>query len=163
MDKKNSVLKVNLGGVNYPSFNSSDGVALELYLSGCAREPRCPGCHNPELWDFNYGKEIKLCDIAYMVMQKKVLDNIVVMGGEPLHCKNLLNLLITLKATGKKVWLYTSYEINQVPEDIKLVCDFIKTGVYDETQKVKDRWLASRNQRIYKNVNSDWELYYIPA
>ena len=30
------------------------GVRVTLFVSGCTR--RCPGCFNPETWDFCHGK-----------------------------------------------------------------------------------------------------------
>ena len=31
--------------------------SFEIYVSGCAGNPHCKGCHNPETWDFNVGEE----------------------------------------------------------------------------------------------------------
>ena len=33
------------------------GVCVSLWMQGCPH--RCPGCHNPETWDFNGGQEIE--------------------------------------------------------------------------------------------------------
>ena len=48
-------------------YNSSDGVSLEIYLSGCSREQKCPDCHNPKLWDFNYGEEVNYEDLTKLI------------------------------------------------------------------------------------------------
>jgi anaerobic ribonucleoside-triphosphate reductase activating protein len=34
-------------------FCAAPGVCVTLFVSGCAK--RCPGCHNPELWDPDAG------------------------------------------------------------------------------------------------------------
>ena len=31
--------------------------SLEIYLAGCSGQPKCKGCHNPMLWDFNMGEK----------------------------------------------------------------------------------------------------------
>lgn len=31
------------------------GVRVSLFVSGCTN--RCPGCFQPQTWDFNYGQE----------------------------------------------------------------------------------------------------------
>lgn len=153
---------IRVGGINYPSLNSSDGIALELYLSGCGREPKCKGCHNPELWSFDYGEEVEIDHIIKLIKSKRKLDNVVIMGGEPLHHKNLKTLLEGIKSSGKNIWLYTSYELKDITPDIKNLCDFIKTGEYIEVLRTKDEWLASLNQRIYKKEGSSFIVYYSP-
>ena len=35
---------------NDDAVNSVDGPAISLWVCGCSHH--CPGCHNPELWDF---------------------------------------------------------------------------------------------------------------
>jgi len=61
-------------------------MVMEVYVSGCT-PPHCMGCHNPETWDFNYGRDVE--DI-YCLLHKEVstLGKLVkgwwIMGGEPL-------------------------------------------------------------------------------
>jgi len=143
---------------NYPAFNSSNGIGLEIYLSGCNRKEKCKGCHNPELWNFQYGRKLSLDELKKIIIPKqKYLDTFVIMGGEPLHQKreNLIALLDFLIQFDKQIWLYTSYEINEVPKEIQQYCNYIKTGRYNEKLKTKSNiqygiQLASSNQKIYK-------------
>lgn len=151
----------SVGGILYPSLNSSNGIALDIFLSGCARKEKCPGCHNPELWDFNNGIKMTLEDIKRVIVRKRVIDSVAVMGGEPLHHKNLPLLLQMIRKSGKKVWLYTSYGLHEIPESIKVECDFIKTGKYEENNRTPNgSWLSSYNQEIFKREGSNFELYY---
>lgn len=133
--------------------------ALEIYIAGC-KGPHCKGCHNKESWDFNNGKcyyeetelildKVKTFDI--------MLDNIMVMGGEPMdqNLNQLHELLVNLKETGKIIWLFTRYDFYEIPKFIKGQCDYIKTGRYDETCLSDSYWqegiqLASTNQQIHK-------------
>lgn len=34
---------------------AGEGVNVSFFTQGCPHH--CPGCHNPETWDFNGGKE----------------------------------------------------------------------------------------------------------
>lgn len=148
----------NIGGINYPSLNSTNGVALDIFFSGCGRKDKCSGCHNPELWDFKAGIVMSLDDIK-KVINKKYADSVAIMGGEPLHIKNIEQVLAMIKKAGKKIWFYTSYELSDIPESIKQYCDFIKTGKFEMDKKIDGR-LSSLNQKIYEKRGTYFALYY---
>lgn len=138
----------------YPSYNSTDGISVDIFLSGCRRNPHCKGCHNPTLWDFDNGSEIDYEGLMWWLVEKKDLyDNIAILGGEPLHQEEL-EYLLSMVSTLKPVWLYTSYEIDEVPDSIKQYCTYIKTGQYIEELKASNIQegilLASSNQKIVK-------------
>jgi anaerobic ribonucleoside-triphosphate reductase activating protein len=42
-------------GLDLNDMSAAPGVSLTFYTQGCPH--RCPGCHNPETWDFNEGYE----------------------------------------------------------------------------------------------------------
>ena len=73
----------------YPVFASTDGVAYEIYLSGC--HGYCEGCHSPHTHDFSTGLDLNdrltmsnlMGDIKFRY-DKGEVDNIVIIGGEPL-------------------------------------------------------------------------------
>lgn len=142
--------KIGLG------YNSSNGISLEFYISGCKQY--CKNCHNQELWNFDFGKE---CDNKYIGRQiskfKNKYDNFVILGGEPLD-QNIPELVKFLKYLAKKntpIWLYTSYELADVEPEVFLLCHYIKTGKYIEEQKTENNIqygvkLATTNQNIFK-------------
>ncbi len=150
-------MKINIGGIIYPSFNSTNGIALEIYLTGCSR--CCKNCHNPNLWDKNAGIQMEIDKIVSIINSKKVVDSVAIMGGEPLENKLLLELLHEIQSTGKEIWLYTSYELEEVPDNIKELCNYIKTGEFIEELYCEGR-LHSKNQKIFKNENNSFVLYY---
>lgn len=133
--------------------------AFEIYLSGC--DGVCSTlCHNQELWDFNLGKPYQQEISSILIKIKEfndLIDNIWILGGEPLlqDYDDLINLLNMLKITNKKIWLWTRFEIANIPIDIKELCDYIKTGRYNENLKCNDNIkygirLATSNQKIIK-------------
>ncbi len=86
-----------------------------------------------------------------------VIDNIMVMGGEPLDQEReaLEGLLMALNTTGKAIWLFTRYELEDLPDRIISMCNYIKTGRYEEHLKVDGYeqagiTLASANQQIWE-------------
>jgi anaerobic ribonucleoside-triphosphate reductase activating protein len=136
--------------------------SFDIYISGC-KAPHCPGCHNPEGWDFNQGDEYThlYAEKIYDKMKGfySLIENIMIFGGEPLDSPTdeLVDMItfINVATDGKPVWLFTRYDIEDVPEKIKLVCDYIKCGRYEEDKKIENYkqygiTLATSNQKIYK-------------
>lgn len=135
--------------------------AFEIYVAGCKGSPHCKGCHNPESWDFGNGETLD--DNYLSTIQTKIksfdamINNIMIFGGEPLdqNMSELIDLLDYLKQFNKKIWIFTRYDLNEVPLIIKDRCDYLKCGRY-EPQKCTDSniqygiKLATSNQHIYK-------------
>ena len=148
---------MNIVGTQYTLSNR----AFEIYTAGCKGNPHCTNCHNPKSWDFNQGV---LCDLDYLqALRKKILnfdtmiDKIMVFGGEPLdqNPAELRLLLKLLSQLGKEVWLFTRYDLEEVPHYVKVTCDYIKCGRYLEELRTDDNTqygikLATSNQNIYK-------------
>lgn len=141
----------------YATQYSAENRAIEIYLSGC--DGICKGCHNPELWDFNMGTEWQheLPKIINKIRDfDPIIDNIWILGGEPLlqNISHLKILLRTLKQdTNKKLWLFTRFNHDVTPIQIKYYCDYIKHGAYVEELKCDNNIqygikLATSNQYI---------------
>lgn len=145
---------MKIAGIEY-DFSSR---AIELYVSGCT--VGCPGCHNPELWGFNRG------DIWQAVLNRcspslscSLFDRIWIMGGEPLdqERKEMLDMIYALKLFNKKLWLWTSYELQDVANELNTGhFEYVKTGAYIQELPVKivkagnlDITLASSNQELH--------------
>lgn len=101
---------------------------------------------------------------AYLsVLKKKIqsfeelIDNIMIFGGEPLDQKmiDLVDLLDWLSQFNKKIWIFTRYNLDEVPAIIKDRCDYLKCGRYEPEKLTDDNTqygitLATSNQHIYK-------------
>ena len=53
-------------GIIKNDFAAAPGVCLTFFVQGCPI--RCKGCHNPESWDFDGGKEFTPEVISEMVL-----------------------------------------------------------------------------------------------
>lgn len=146
---------MNIAATQY-SLNTK---SFEIYVAGCSGN--CKGCHNPELKDFNVGQHMTTDGLKRMVQKIQefdtLVDNIWVLGGEPLDqdLDDLKILLESIQRINKPIWLFTRYDLSNIPKDIKLLCDYIKTGAYlpellsdDNTQF--GITLATSNQKIHK-------------
>lgn len=122
------------------------GIRNAIYFTGCGHA--CPGCHNPQSWDFNAGTEMSVSEILEEVVEDGI--DITITGGDPLYqYRELTELLMKLKALGKNIWLYTGFHY----EDIKhLPCmkyvDVVVDGPFILSQRITNGFKGSANQRI---------------
>lgn len=136
-----------------------DGIGLRysLYFAGCSHA--CPGCHNEYSWNPNHGNVLtyeKLEEIAKEINENTLLDGITISGGDPLfNPTDMLKVLKFLKAkTGKNIWLYTGYTIEQLREDelrkkcLKYVDVLVDGRFVKELYNPNIKFRGSSNQRI---------------
>jgi anaerobic ribonucleoside-triphosphate reductase activating protein len=133
--------------------------SFEIYISGC--KGNCQGCSNPEIKDFNVGEILnqeKINSIIEKINQfPNMIKHIWILGGDPLDndITALKKLLKSLRVTNKKIWLWTRYEIEEIPEDVLELCEYVKCGAYKQELTCEDNIqegikLATSNQNIYK-------------
>lgn len=141
---------VNTPGDDKPSFT--------IWFSGCSM--KCDGCQNSRLWDITSGQEYGVNDVVYFVCRETELQDIntiVLLGGEPLeqNYESLLKMVTKLDMMGYKIWLYTGFEFEQIPESIKSHLYTIKCGRYDKTL-AKEGFPSSSNQKVYRKTDNKW-------
>ena len=139
------------------SIADGEGIRVVLFVSGCSHH--CLGCHNPESWNFNAGKEFtsdtldKLCKL----LDRDYIDGITISGGEPLAPQNRETVLEVCKTVKKKfpsknIWVYTGYTMDEDQiKELKPYIDVIVDGEF--IQNLRDITLpfrGSSNQRIIK-------------
>lgn len=102
-------------GVIRNDLAAAPGVSVSFFTQGCPH--RCPGCHNPETWDFNGGKEFtpKVLEEIYEALRANGIErSFCIMGGEPLCDDNLFLTYMVLKEVKAhfpkvKVYIWTGY------------------------------------------------------
>lgn len=137
--------------------------SFEIVHSGC--DGVCDGCHSKELADFNLGVdwETLVPKIATKIVEfDSMIDWIWFYGGEPLlqDQKSLIKMICWLTSFRKPIMLFTRFEFNEVSNQIKMLVDYIKTGMYDNTQIEPTIYhgvtLATKNQKIWKKEGNEW-------
>lgn len=92
-----------------------DGVGLRtsIYFAGCGH--RCVGCHNPESWDFNGGKEMTVDELLEIIKADE-FANVTFSGGDPFfQVGAATELAMRIKEeTNKTLWVYTGYTIETI-------------------------------------------------
>lgn len=127
------------------------GLRTSIYLAGC--DHHCPGCHNPQSWDFNGGTDLSVDRIMEEVEANGF--NVTLTGGDPIyHAKELLPLAIVLRERGYDIWLYTGFLMEQLLEmpDARALLpwiDVVVDGPFIEAQRdVHLIFRGSANQRL---------------
>lgn len=157
---------MNYGHIYKNSIVDGPGVRVSLYTSGCRN--CCKGCHNPETWDFNFGK------LYTEDSEKEILDALnhdyvkgfTLSGGDPLEeesQKVIVNLCRKIKELypDKDIWCWTGYEYNdlisggkkhcEVTDELLSYIDVLVVGKFIlELRDISDnnRWRGSTNQRV---------------
>ena len=151
-----------IAGIYWDDTAAAPGISLSVYFSGC--HFHCPGCHNPEAQDFNYGRDYNL-DIRQEIMQKLnkngVMRTLSILGGEPLNEENIgdvLNLISWCKLDypDLKIYVWTGYTIEELEarddDDVRAVLRNITClidGRYEQDKRDTTLPLrGSSNQRI---------------
>jgi anaerobic ribonucleoside-triphosphate reductase activating protein len=134
---------------------------FEIYISGCNGIPKCIGCHNKELWDFDVGEEYTLKYFTKLQQKTKrfenLIDNIMILGGEPLdqNIDEFYHFIIDMKSFNKNLWLFTRYKLEEINKNIIPYFNYIKCGRYCEDLTCDNNTqygikLSTSNQKIYK-------------
>jgi pyruvate formate lyase activating enzyme len=98
---------MRIGGLQQTSMLDFPGkVSAVVFTQGC--NFYCPYCHNPDL--VLYGQEdLALADVtAFLARRRKVLEGLVISGGEPTLHDGLFGFCATLKSLGYAVKLDTN-------------------------------------------------------
>lgn len=102
-------------GIQRCEYINGNDIGVSLYIQGCSLH--CPGCFNPETWDFDGGEEFteEVYNKLVALLEKPYVMRFTVLGGEPLERYNwseLNRLLIRIRKEFPEldIWLYTGYD-----------------------------------------------------
>ena len=143
-------------------FANGTGTCVSFWTQGCPHH--CPGCQNPETWNFNGGQEVPT-DIRGQIIKaicaNGIIRNFSVLGGEPLCDENLeeVDKIITAVRTAYpqiKIFVWTGYIIEELKEkhdkkidSILSQIDVLIDGPFIEAERdITLELRGSKNQRI---------------
>ena len=150
---------MKIAGFYDESISNGLGWRAVLFVSGCPHH--CPGCHNKEAQDFNYGEEFNEEEILKRIKENSILNGITISGGEPLCKENIPGVLKFIKDVKEirpefNVWCYSGYTLDQLidrndEETNKCLneIDVLVDGRYVKEKKDPTlKFRGSSNQRI---------------
>lgn len=140
---------INCDIANGPDFRVS------LFVSGCRN--KCPGCFNPEAWDFNYGQEFTWDTLHEIerLLRNPYIKGLSILGGDPFEPENqewvsTLCAYVKHNCIGKDIWVWTGYAFEDL-QDLPVMdhIDVLVDGRFEEDKKdLRLKWRGSSNQRL---------------
>ena len=145
---------LELAGIVSDSIVDGPGIRTTVFSQGCPHH--CPGCHNPETWDFGCGTEIPVEAIVDIVKSNPLCRGVTFSGGEPFaQAAGFAKLAVLLKAEGYEVASYSGYTFEELLEGTEAQqqllsnIDILIDGPFLISEKsLEIAFRGSRNQRI---------------
>ena len=132
------------------------GVRVSVFMQGCSFH--CKNCFNPETWDFEGGKEFtdETIEKVIELCSKEHVKGLSILGGEPMHPKNIdattkLAKAFKEKYPNKNLWVWSGFEFDKdlKGKEVLNYIDVLIDGVYkDELHDPTLKWRGSSNQRV---------------
>ena len=129
------------------------GLRTSIYCAGCAHH--CPGCHNPQSWDFAGGKDMEVEDLLDMILSDE-FSNVTFTGGDPMYQVEAFTLLARRikEESSKTIWCYTGFTYEQILRDKNMsgileYLDVLVDGPFELSLRDPElHFRGSSNQRI---------------
>ena len=147
-------MKYNL--IRKMDISNGPGVRVSIFMQGCGFH--CKNCFNKETWDFDSGKDfnqntidevLNLCGADY-------IKGLSILGGEPMHPKNIEGTTKLAKAfkekyPNKNLWVWSGFKFDEDLKDKEVLnyVDVLVDGRYeDDLHDFTLKWRGSSNQRV---------------
>ena len=128
------------------------GFRTSIYCAGCCHG--CPGCHNPQSWDFDQGREMTTRQLMAIITADPYA-NVTFSGGDPMYqAAGFAELAHAIhNETQKDIWCYTGFRyeslISHDQRELLEHVDVLVDGPYVERLRDTDLlFRGSSNQRL---------------
>lgn len=136
------------------------GFRTSIYCAGCRHQ--CPGCHNPQSWAFDGGREMTTEQIM-KIIEADPYANVTFSGGDPMYqASGFAELAREIhKRTNKDIWCYTGFTfeslINPEQRELLELLDVLVDGPFIE--KLRDTDLLFRGSGNQRLIDVQASLY----
>ena len=153
-------------GLMENDFTDGEGVCVSLWTQGCPHH--CPGCHNPETWDFDGGYDVPddiRGEIIKAISANNITRNFSILGGEPFAEQNLdfvLSVISSVRIAYPhiKTYIWSGYTFKELIEnkdkriiEILKQANYLIDGRYEE--KLRNVTLPLRGSSNQNIINLD--------
>ena len=153
------------GPLEHDNIVNGDGLRAVVWTQGCPNH--CPGCQNPETWEYCAGIVVPIDDILRQLSKFKGQAGLTFCGGEPfVQAKACKIISDRVRAElGWDVWSFTGFTYEAIKEYGKEPWDFLKSldalidGPFILSQRdLSLRFRGSKNQRLLKLKQGTGEI-----
>lgn len=156
---------MNYGEIKNCDIANGTGVRVTLFVSGCTNH--CPGCFQPQTWDFNYGKPFTSDteEELLQLLSPTYIRGLTLLGGEPFEPSNQRALLPFLRRLArelpdKDVWCFSGFTLEELltdgwyprceaTDEMLSFIDVLVDGRFEQARKNPTlTFRGSENQRI---------------
>lgn len=145
---------LNLAGIAGDSIVDGPGIRTTIFAQGCPHH--CPGCHNPETWEFGCGTDMAEEELLAIVQSNPLCRGVTFSGGEPFaQPEGFAKLAKLLKQRGYEVASYSGYTFEELlkgtaaQKELLRCIDVLIDGRFLQAEKSLElSFRGSRNQRI---------------
>ncbi len=149
-------MRIRLSGpLEHDNIVNGYGLRAVLWTQGCPNH--CPGCQNPETWDFSGGVLVDVEEIKAQLRKFPGQAGITFCGGEPFvqpeACKEIADWC--RQELGWNVWSFSGFTYEKILEMGSAAVEFLKSldALIDGPFILAERDLTlkfrgSRNQRL---------------
>ena len=156
---------MNYGEIKNCDIANGEGVRVTLFVSGCTN--RCPGCFQPQTWDFSYGEPFtaETEEKILVMLAPDYINGLTLLGGDPFEPQNQRTLVPFVKRVReiypkKNVWAFTGFTLEElrregshprceVTDELLAMIDVLVDGRFVEALKdIRLRFRGSSNQRV---------------
>lgn len=139
--------------------SNGPGVRVSIFVQGCTFN--CKECFNPETHDFNLGEDFTTMEVDKIIQlaNKNYIDGLSVLGGEPLHPKNIESVSMLCeyfkyKYPDKTIWVWTGFKYEDILKrennyNIFNYIDVLVDGQFEiQNKDIRLKYCGSTNQRV---------------
>lgn len=145
---------MNYNKIRKMDISNGPGVRVSIFMQGCTFN--CKNCFNPETHDFNGGKELtqEVVDRLLQLCEEDYIQGLSILGGEPLHPKNIdgtAKLAAQFKKAypNKTVWVWTGFLWENLDKTKLTDMDVLVDGQFvEELKNPMLKYCGSSNQRV---------------
>lgn len=145
------------GPLEHDNIVNGDGLRAVVWTQGCPNH--CPGCQNPETWDFTGGFLVSIDEILERLSKFRGQTGLTFCGGEPFvqprACREIAERV--RKELGWDVWSFSGFVYEQIKKAGGDAWEFLKSldvlidGPFILKQKdLSLKFRGSKNQRLLR-------------
>lgn len=145
---------LNLAGIVNDSIVDGPGIRTAIFCQGCPHH--CPGCQNPETWEFGSGTEMDVPALWEIIKSNPLCRGVTFSGGEPFaQAGEFGRLARLLKESAYEVASYTGFTFEELlagsreQRELLEAIDILIDGPFIREKRSLDlNFRGSTNQRI---------------